>query len=64
MHGTDRIERPDDAMVKYLRAEKYVPACRQKRNRFPYGAARIANIMGFSIEVRNLENDPYFSRFL
>ncbi len=25
---------------------------------------RVANITDFSIEVRNLENDPYFSRFL
>ncbi len=25
---------------------------------------RVANIMDFSIEVRNSENDPYFSRFL
>ncbi len=25
---------------------------------------RVANITDFSVEVRNLENDPYFSRFL
>ncbi len=25
---------------------------------------RVANITDFSIEIRNSENDPYFSRFL
>ncbi len=25
---------------------------------------RVANITDFFVEVRNLENDPYFSRFL
>ncbi len=27
-------------------------------------STRVANITDFSLEVRNLENDPYFSRFL
>ncbi len=27
-------------------------------------SARVANITDFSVEVQNLENDPYFSRFL
>ncbi len=26
--------------------------------------SRVANIMDLSVEVRNSENDPYFSRFL
>ncbi len=28
------------------------------------GGCRVASITDFSIEVRNSENDPYFSRFL
>ncbi len=28
------------------------------------GVLRVANITDFSVEVRNSENDPYFSRFL
>ncbi len=28
------------------------------------GGSRVANITDFSVEVQNLENDPYFSRFL
>ncbi len=29
-----------------------------------HGRLRVANITDFSVEVRNSENDPYFSRFL
>ncbi len=37
---------------------------KQKFPEFKEVTTRVANITDFSVEVRNSENDPYFSRFL
>ncbi len=53
LHEEWSLEAPKIAMFEILRS---LPPIRPTH--------RVANITDFSVEVRNSENDPYFSRFL